>query len=122
MTQAYLIAGESSGDVLGGRLMAALRARQPGMRFAGVGGERMAEQGLDTLFPMRELALMGLAEVLPNLRRLARRLDETIADITARRPAIIVTIDSPGFTMRVAERIRPLGIPLVHYVAPQLWG
>ena len=122
MTQAYLIAGESSGDVLGGRLMEALRARQPGMRFAGVGGERMAEQGLDSLFPMRELALMGLAEVLPNLRRLARRLDETTADITARRPAVIVTIDSPGFTMRVAERIRPLGIPLVHYVAPQLWG
>ena len=126
MTLAYLIAGESSGDVLGARLMAALHRRQPGMRFAGVGGERMAEQGLDSLFPMRELALMGLAEVLPNIRRLARRLDETVADITARRPDVIVTIDSPSFTLRVAERvrnIRPLGgIPLAHYVAPQLWG
>ena len=122
MTLAYLIAGESSGDVLGGRLMAALRARVPDIRFAGVGGERMAEAGLQTLFPMRELALMGLAEVLPNIRRLARRLDETTADITARRPDVIVTIDSPGFTMRVAGRVRPLGIPLAHYVAPQLWG
>jgi len=122
VTLAYLIAGESSGDVLGGRLMPALRAREPGMRFAGVGGERMAEQGLQSLFPMRELALMGLAEVLPNIRRLARRLDQTVADITARRPDVIVTIDSPGFTLRVAERIRPLGIPLAHYVAPQLWG
>lgn len=122
MTTAYLVAGESSGDVLGARLMAALRTAAPGMTFAGVGGERMAEEGLPSLFPMRELALMGLAEVLPNIRRLARRLDETVADITARRPDVIVTIDSPGFTLRVAERIRPLGIPIVHYVAPQLWG
>ncbi len=122
MTLAYLIAGESSGDVLGARLMAALRASEPAMRFEGVGGERMAEQGLQSLFPMRDLALMGLAEVLPNIRRLARRLNETTADIAARRPDVIVTIDSPGFTMRVAGRVRGLGIPLVHYVAPQLWG
>jgi len=65
---------------------------------------------------------MGLIEVLPNIRRLARRLTETAADIAARRPEIVVTIDSPGFTLRLAERIRPLGIPVVHYVAPQIWA
>ena len=122
MTLVYLVAGEASGDVLGARLIAALRARQPATSFAGIGGERMAEQGVASLFPMRELALMGLLEVLPNIRRLARRLREAADDVAARRPAVIVTIDSPGFAFRLAERVRPLGIPLVHYVAPQVWA
>jgi lipid-A-disaccharide synthase len=122
MTLIYIVAGEASGDVLGARLVAALRAREPGLDFAGIGGARMAEQGVESLFPMRELALMGLLEVLPNIRNLARRLNQTTEDITARRPAAIVTIDSPGFTMRLAERVRPLGIPIIHYVAPQIWA
>jgi lipid-A-disaccharide synthase len=71
---------------------------------------------------MRELALMGLLEILPNVRRLARRLRETTEDIAARRPAVVVTIDSPGFAFRLAGRVKPLGIPLVHYVAPQVWA
>ncbi|MFZ6761140.1 lipid-A-disaccharide synthase [Pseudoroseomonas sp. WGS1072] len=122
MTLVYLVAGEASGDMLGARLVAALRRRRPDLAFAGVGGERMSEQGVPSLFPMRELALMGLMEVLPNLRRLARRLDETVADIRARRPALVVTIDSPGFTLRVARRVKPLGFPVLHYVAPQVWA
>src|ERR1700712_4656795 len=100
VTLIYLIAGEQSGDVLGARLMAALRKRRPDLQFAGVGGERMQAQGLDSLLPLHELALMGLLEVLPNLRRLKRRLGQTVADITARRPDVVVTIDSPGFTLR----------------------
>ncbi len=122
MTLIYLIAGEASGDVLGARLMTALRARQPDLRFAGIGGERMQAQGLDSLFPLHELALMGLLEVLPNLRRLKRRLAQTVADIGQRRPAVVVTIDSPGFTLRVLRAIAPLGIPRAHYVAPQAWA
>jgi lipid-A-disaccharide synthase len=122
VTLVYIVAGEASGDALGARLLAALRARRPDLGFAGIGGERLAEQGMPSLFPMRELALMGLIEVLPNIRNLSRRMAETVADITARRPAAIVTIDSPGFAMRLAERIRPLGIPLIHYVAPQIWA
>ncbi len=122
MTLIYLIAGEASGDVLGARLMAALHARRPDLRFAGIGGERMQAQGLDSLFPLHELALMGLLEVLPNLRRLKRRLSQTVADIGQRRPAVVVTIDSPGFTLRVLRQIAPLGIPRAHYVAPQAWA
>ncbi|HZF76245.1 MAG TPA: lipid-A-disaccharide synthase [Acetobacteraceae bacterium] len=122
MTCIYIVAGEASGDVLGARLLAALRARRPDLTFAGIGGERLAEQGMPSLFPMRELALMGLVEVLPNIRSLARRMAQTVADIGVRRPAAIVTIDSPGFAMRLAERVRPLGMPVVHYVAPQLWA
>ena len=122
MTLVYLVAGEASGDMLGARLIAALRAARPDLTFAGVGGDRMAEQGFTSLFPMRELALMGFLEVLPNIRRLARRLDETVADIATRRPALVVTIDSPGFTLRVAERARARGFRVLHYVAPQVWA
>lgn len=122
MTLIYLIAGEASGDVLGARLMAALSARHPDLHFAGVGGELMEARGLHSLFPMRELALMGLLEVLPNIRRLSARLRQTVADIAARRPDVVVTIDSPGFTLRVLRAIRPLGIPRAHYVAPQVWA
>jgi lipid-A-disaccharide synthase len=122
MTLVYLLAGEASGDVLGARLIAALRARQPDIEIAGVGGPRMAALGVRSLFPMEDLALMGFLEVLPRLRLLKRRLAETVADIAARRPDVVVTIDSPGFALRVLRRLAPLGIKRVHYVAPQVWA
>ncbi|MDB5415538.1 MAG: lipid-A-disaccharide synthase [Rubritepida sp.] len=122
MTLIYIAAGEASGDILGARLIAALRARDNTLEFAGLGGERMAEQGFSSLFNIHELALMGVMEVLPSLRRLSRRMDETVADIAARRPRLLVTIDSPGFTLRLAKRVKALGIPIVHYVAPQVWA
>lgn len=119
MTLVYLIAGEQSGDTLGARLMDALPSDT---RFAGIGGQAMAARGLTSLFPMRELALMGLLEVLPRVLQLRRRLDQTVADIAARKPDVVVTIDSPGFTLRVLRRIAPLGLPRIHYVAPQVWA
>ena len=118
----YVVAGEASGDVLGARLLAALRARRPDLRIAGIGGRRMEAEGLESGFPMQELAVMGLVEVLPNLGRLRRRLAETAADIARRRPDVVVTIDSPGFTLRLLRTIAPLGIPRAHYVAPQVWA
>lgn len=122
MTLIYIIAGEASGDVLGARLIAALRKARPDLVFAGIGGERMAEQGMPSLFDYRELALMGLLEVLPRIRQLKRRLQETEADIITRQPALLVTIDSPGFTLRIAEAVKPRGIRVMHYVAPQVWA
>jgi lipid-A-disaccharide synthase len=122
MTRIHIIAGEASGDVLGARLVAALRARQPDLEISGIGGPRMAEQGVPSLFDYRELALMGLLEVLPKVFRLKRLIGEAVADVAARRPDVLVTIDSPGFTLRVAEQVKPLGIPVVHYVAPQVWA
>jgi lipid-A-disaccharide synthase len=119
----YLIAGEPSGDFLGARLMAALKA-EAALRFAGVGGPRMAAEGLESLFPIDELALMGLAEVLPHVPSLLWRIAKTVADIRRRRPAAVVTIDSSGFTWRVARRVRQAGKPpvLIHYVAPMVWA
>jgi lipid-A-disaccharide synthase len=76
----------------------------------------------ESLFPMGDLAVMGLAEVLPRVLSLHRRLDQAVADIARVRPDIVVTIDSPGFTLRLLKRIRPLGLKRVHYVAPQVWA
>jgi lipid-A-disaccharide synthase len=121
----YIIAGEPSGDALGARLMAALTEQAGGaVRFAGIGGDRMAEQGLRSLVPISELAVIGLAEVLPHARRILKRVRETVADIAARRPAIVVTIDSSGFNWRVARRLREAGdkVKLVHVVAPMVWA
>ena len=119
----FLVAGEPSGDALGARLMAALkRASGDRVRFAGVGGERMATEGLDSLFPLTDIAVMGLTEVLPRLPTILRRLRKTADAIWELDPAVVVTIDAPSFGLRVADRVRDSGIPLVHYVAPQLWA
>ena len=119
----FLIAGEPSGDALGSRLMAAIRERAAGpVLFRGIGGEGMIAEGLDPLFPMHELAVMGLAEVLPRLPRLLRRIGQTVIAIRKARPDVVVTIDSPDFCLRVAKRLRGSGIPVVHYVAPSVWA
>ncbi len=120
MTLVYLVAGEQSGDVLGARLMAALRAARPDVRFAGIAGPRMQAQGMASLFPMQDLAVMGLAEVLPRLPLLRRRMRETVADIEAKRPDVVVTVDSPSFGLRLLKRIPRFR--RVQYVAPQVWG
>ena len=119
----FLVAGEPSGDVLGARLMAALRQRTAGgVRFAGIGGPAMTAEGLQPLFPMDELSLIGLVEVLPHVVGLARRLSQTVAAIRAMRPQAVVTIDAPGFCLRVASRLQGGGIPVIHYVAPSVWA
>lgn len=120
MTRIAIIAGEQSGDVLGARLIAALQALRPGLEFTGIGGPRMAELGFQSLFPMQELAVMGLLEVLPRIRQLRRRMQETIAHLQAMRPDVVVTIDSPGFCLRVLKQVPQFR--RVHYVAPQVWA
>ncbi len=122
MTLIYLVAGEASGDVLGARLIEALRLQRPDLEFAGIGGPRMEALGFRSLFPMRELAVMGLVEILPKLRQLSARLNQTVAEITARRPDVVVAIDSPGFCLRLMKHIKPLGLKRAFYVAPQVWA
>ncbi|WP_371821912.1 lipid-A-disaccharide synthase [Skermanella sp. TT6] len=103
--------------------MAALKRRAGGpVRFAGIGGERMIAEGLDTLFPLHELSLMGIAELVPKLPNLIRRLAQTAAEIRRLRPDVVVTIDAPDFCFRIAKRLKGQGIPFVHYVAPSVWA
>lgn len=119
----FLTAGESSGDAIGARLMAGLKERTGGaVRFAGVGGPMMEAQGLTSLFPMEELSVMGFLEVLPHARRLKRRIAETAAAVDAAAPAALVTIDSPGFSKRMVDRLSGFTGPKIHYVAPTVWA
>jgi len=119
----FIAAGEASGDNLAGRLMAALKRETGGrIRFAGIGGPQSEAQGLKSLFPMSDLSVMGLAEILPHLPRLLRRINETARAARALSPDAVVTVDSPGFSLRVAHHLQGSGIPVIHYVAPQLWA
>ena len=120
----YLIAGEPSGDALGGRLMQALRQKDKKAEFFGLGGDNMQAQGLKSLFNISELAVMGLAEVIPSIPRILRRISETVADIERVKPDAVITIDSWSFSVRIHKKLRKLNlnIPQIHYVAPQVWA
>ena len=121
----FLIATEESGDRLGASLMKILRQRLGGaVRFEGVGGRAMAREGLDSLFPIEELSIIGLAAVVRQLPKILRLIRQTAEAVTDSCPDILVIIDSPDFTHRVAKRVRARDarIPIVDYVAPQVWA
>ena len=122
-----IIAGEPSGDQLGGGLMRALK-QETTVDFVGVGGRAMAAEGLQSWFPMAELSLAGLVEIIGHIPNIRRRLKETEAQIIANKPDIIITIDAPGFCFRLAKALAErkrhgeLSAKLVHYVAPTVWA
>ena len=120
----FIIAGEASGDILGANLMRALRELHPEVKFYGVGGRKMAVEGLNSLFPMEELSVMGVAEVVPRLFHILYRIRQTAHEIEKVRPQAVITIDSPDFCFRVIKRLksRLTNIPCIHYVAPSVWA
>lgn len=119
----FLIAGEPSGDALGQALMAGLKALVPDVQFSGVGGPLMCAEGMTSRFPMDELSVMGLAEILPKYRHLKRRIHETAQAVLDEKPDVLITIDSPDFCLRVAKRVKASSdIRTVHYVAPTVWA
>ena len=120
----FVTAGEASGDKLGAALMGGLRGMVPDATFRGIGGPRMAEQGLRSLFPMDEISIMGVAEILREYRSLKARIRETADAVIAGQPDVFITIDLPEFSLRVAKLVkaRAPGIRIVHYVAPTVWA
>jgi len=119
----FVIAGEPSGDRLGGALMAGLRQCRPDVQFDGIGGEQMQAQGLVSRFDMDELSIMGLAEVAPKYFHLKRRIAETAAQVITQAPDVLITIDSPDFCLRLARLVKAgSDIRTVHYVAPTVWA
>ena len=119
----FIIAGEASGDKLGAALMEGLQSLQSGVQFQGVGGPLMESKGLQSRFPMDELSVMGIAEILPKYRHLMRRINETAEAVIAANPDVLITIDSPDFSLRVARRVKArTSIRTVHYVAPTVWA
>jgi lipid-A-disaccharide synthase len=117
-----LVAGEASGDNLGGPLIRALAEREPGARFFGVAGPRMAEAGCEAWYPADALAVMGLVEILRHLPRLLRLRRDLLGRLSAAAPDAFIGIDSPEFNLRVAAELRRRGVPTVQYVSPQVWA
>jgi lipid-A-disaccharide synthase len=120
-----VVCGEPSGDQLGGQLMAALKTvAGDSVRIAGVGGRMMEEQGLTSLYPVKDTAVMGLREVVPRIPLILRRVREVTGYALMTRPDAVVLIDSPDFTHRIARRLKRLApeIPTIDYVAPQVWA
>ena len=120
----YLIAGEPSGDLLGARVMRALKKRQSDIQIFGVGGESMQAEGLKSLFDIKDLSVMGFLEVIPHLPKILRHFREIQKDIQKIQPDIIMTIDSYSFSIRVHKMLKKMDckVPHVHLVAPQVWA
>jgi lipid-A-disaccharide synthase len=117
-----IVAGEVSGDLHAGNMLAELGEMDPGVEAFGVGGERLAAHGLECIATTDELAHMGLVEVLRELPRIRRIMQRLVDEAERRRPSLAVLVDSPDFNLRLAVRLRKLGIPVVLYVSPQLWA
>lgn len=124
----FIVAGEASGDALGGRLIPALYSEfGDDIQISGVGGQAMLAAGMKkSLFPMEELSVMGIAEILPKIFDLKKRIDQTVSEILSKKPDVLITIDSPDFCFRVAKKVKKLAgknsPKIVHYVAPSVWA
>lgn len=120
----FLVAGEPSGDRLGAALMVGLKSLEPEVEFHGIGGPLMLAEGLQPLFPMEELSVIGLAEILPRLRSLLARVSQTADAVLELKPDALITIDIPEFSLRVASKVKAAAVhlPTIHYVAPTVWA
>ena len=120
----FIIAGEASGDKLGTAMIKGLRALVPdGVEFIGIGGAGMVEQGLSSLFPMDQISIMGIGEIIKKYSALKRRIHQTVEAILDAQPDVLITIDLPEFNLRVAQKVKAgSAIRTVHYVAPTVWA
>jgi lipid-A-disaccharide synthase len=117
-----MVAGEASGDFLGAHLIAALRERVPGLRFAGIGGPKMEAQGFESWFPMEKLAVRGYVEVLRHFFEILAIHRKLGARLIEERPRLFIGVDAPDFNLSLERRLKGAGIATVHYVSPSLWG
>jgi lipid-A-disaccharide synthase len=117
-----VVAGEASGDQHAAGVVAALRRKRPDLRFFGMGGARLAAEGVELIHGAHELSVMGLVEVLPKVPRILTVMGDLERAAKARRPACALLVDAPDFNLRLARRLKALGVPVVAYVSPTVWA
>jgi lipid-A-disaccharide synthase len=117
-----MLAGEASGDLLGSRLLQALRSRYPRLTAYGIGGPRMQACGFDSWYPMEQLAVRGYVEVVRSLPRLLRLRSQLKGRLLRDRPDIFIGVDAPDFNLALESKLKAAGIPTVHYVSPSIWA
>jgi lipid-A-disaccharide synthase len=120
--QVLVIAGEASGDRHGARLIAELSSRRPDLGFFGIGGDRMRAEGVEILVDASEMNVVGFLEVVKRYRFFRRVFERVVQLARDRRPAFAILVDYPGFNLRLARRLHELGVPVVYYIAPQVWA
>ncbi len=122
MPRLLISCGEPSGEFYAKELVAELRRRHPGLEAIGLGGDLLAAEDVRLLAHLKDLAVVGLFEVLSHLRRIKGLFDSVVAEAARFRPDVAVLIDYPDFNLRLARELKKLGIPVVYYVSPQLWA
>jgi lipid-A-disaccharide synthase len=120
--QILVVTGEASGDAHAAELVAALQARRPEFRFFGMGGAKLAARGVELLYGAHEVSVMGITEVLPKIPRILQVMRGIAAAAAERRPACAILVDIPDFNLRLAARLKALGIPVAYYVSPMIWA
>lgn len=124
----FITAGEASGDLLGSKIINAIKLNAENIEFIGIGGEKMLNEGLNSIFPMKDLSVMGFFEVLPRIFLLSKRINQTVNKILEEKPDLILTIDSPGFSFRIMEKLKSKdkkffdSVKKVHLIAPSVWA
>ncbi|MFY0521728.1 lipid-A-disaccharide synthase [Archangium gephyra] len=120
--QILVVAGEASGDAHASELVAALKAQRPDLSFFGMGGSRLAAQGVELLYGAHEVNVMGITEVLPKIPRILQVMGGLAQAAAERRPVCAILVDIPDFNLRLAARLKKLGIPVAYYVSPMIWA
>jgi len=122
MKEIMIVAGEASGDMHGAGLVAAMTALDPELHFSGVGDQALAAQGVEILYPSRQLAVVGIIEVLSHWREIRAALNGLTRQLKDKRPSLLILIDFPDFNLILAKRAKKLGIPIFYYISPQVWA
>lgn len=117
-----IVAGEASGDLHAADLINEIKKLEPQIKFFGLGGEKMQEQGVDLSFNMTELAVVGLFEVLRNLNKFKKIFHDLLRKVNAKKPDLAILVDYPGFNLRLAEELKKRNIPIIYYISPQVWA
>jgi lipid-A-disaccharide synthase len=120
--QILVVTGEASGDAHAAELVAALQARRPDLRFFGMGGSKLAARGVELLYGAHEVSVMGITEVLPKIPRILQVMRGIATAAAERRPACAILVDIPDFNLRLAAKLKALGVPVAYYVSPMIWA